>query len=98
MSFNRSSLQLLINKTIDDRLHEFNTSEVGKKRKFNDGHPDKPIEAAVEKKLASYEMLLDDYTGLTDHLVHSLVSFSDLPEKATKLKQRREELKAAATL
>ncbi|PQK08239.1 hypothetical protein BB8028_0001g03170 [Beauveria bassiana] len=98
MSFDRSSLQLLINKTIDDRLHEFNTSEVGKKRKFNDGHLDEPIEAAVKKKLASYEVLLDDYTGLTDHLVHSLVSFSDLSEKATKLKQRREELKAAATL
>ncbi|PMB65102.1 hypothetical protein BM221_009290 [Beauveria bassiana] len=86
-----------MNKIIDDRLHEFKISKVGKKRKFSDGHPDEPIEAAVEKKLASYEMLLGDYTGLTDHLVHSLVSFSDLPEKATKLKQRREELKAAAT-
>ncbi|KAM3438174.1 hypothetical protein MY4824_003417 [Beauveria thailandica] len=97
MSFDHSSLQLLINKTIDDRLQEFNAAKVGKKRKFGDVQLDEPIEAAVEKKLASYEGLLDDYTRLTDHLVHSFNSFRDLPEKAAQLKQRREELKAAVT-
>ncbi|KAM3450435.1 hypothetical protein MY3296_006104 [Beauveria thailandica] len=95
MSFDHSSLQLLVNKTIDNRLQELNAAKVGKKRKLGDVQLDEPIEAAVEKKLASCEVLLDDYTGLMDRLVQCLNSFSDLPEMAAQLKQRREELKAA---
>ncbi|KAM3512462.1 hypothetical protein MY11210_003879 [Beauveria gryllotalpidicola] len=98
MSFDTSSLQLLVNKTIDDRIQEFKASVIGKKRKFSHGHLDVPIEAADEKKLASYEVLLDDYTGLADDLVECFESFSDLFEEAAELKQRREELKAAGTL
>ncbi|OAA48959.1 hypothetical protein BBO_02004 [Beauveria brongniartii RCEF 3172] len=97
MSFDHSSLQLLINKTIDDRLQELKAPVNVKKRKLGNGHLDELVEAGVEKKLASYEALLDDYTGLIDHLVQCLNRFSDLPEKAAQLKQRREELKAAVT-
>ncbi|KAM3498925.1 hypothetical protein MY10362_007787 [Beauveria mimosiformis] len=97
MSFDHSSLQLLINKTIDDRLQELKAPVIVKKRKLSNSHLDELIEAGVEKKLASYEALLDDYTGLIDHLVQCLKTSIDLPQKAAQLKQRRAELKAAVT-
>ncbi|KAM3436445.1 hypothetical protein NHJ13734_005090 [Beauveria thailandica] len=96
MSFDSGSSQVLINRTINDRDQRSKASKHDKKRKLSDDHLDMTFEAAVEKKLAPYEVLLDDYAELADHLVQCLNSFSDLPEKAAQLKQRRAALKAAA--
>ncbi|KAK8150783.1 hypothetical protein G3M48_008112 [Beauveria asiatica] len=96
MSFDSGSSQVLINRTINDRDQKSKDSKHDKKHKLSDDHLDVTFEAAVEKKLAPYEVLLDDYAELADLLVQCLNRFSDLREKAAQLKQRRAELKAAA--